>query len=161
MPAVAAVLEKGEVEAGALWEAYVSRLLVSGRFRVIMVFREELGKLLGTNVFPAIGLWGLEPWIKTNPDGISKLRAVWTQAYQGVQQDEAHFRRYAEQFFGLEKSDELALGWQRTRTFLLPGDFRWPDATSVKALKTYLREGGEMGMFPIEGVKHIDSLFVP
>ncbi|MGH7826421.1 MAG: ABC transporter substrate-binding protein [Candidatus Binatia bacterium] len=32
-PVIMAVLEKGEVEAGILWEAHVSRLVISGRYR--------------------------------------------------------------------------------------------------------------------------------
>ncbi len=160
-PGVIAVLERGDVEAGILWEAHVSRLLTTGRYKVIMEFRDELTKLLNTKVLPVIWLAALEPWLQAHPDMVSKLRAAWTEAYRGVQKDEAHFRKYAKEFFGLEKPEELSLGWQRTRVFLLPADFTWPDAPTLRAEKTFLREGVEMGMFAKEAADLIDRMFAP
>jgi hypothetical protein len=78
-----------------------------------------------------------------------------------VQQDEAHFRKYAKQFFGLEKPEELAAAWPRTKVFLLPADFTWPDAATLKAQKTWLREGVEMGMFEKQASGLIDAMYVP
>lgn len=160
-PGIIAVLEKEQVDAGIIWEAHVSRLLVTGKYRVIMTFRDELEKLLDTKQFPEIWLGGLDSWVKSNPGMVRNLRAAWTDAYRGVQRDEAHFRKYAKNFFGLETPEELKLAWKRTRVFLLPSDFTWPDATSLKALKSYLREGVKMGMFPEKAGGFIDGLFVP
>jgi len=160
-PAIMAVLEKGDVEAGILWEAHVSRLLTSGKYRVLMGLRDELVKLLNAKILPVIWLGALDPWVKANPDSVNKLRAAWTDAYRGVQQDEAHFRKYAKQFFGLEKPEDLGPAWQRTKAFLLPPDFKWPDAATLKAEKTWLQEGVELGMFPKESSAHIDALFTP
>ena len=160
-PAIIAVLEKGEVEAGILWEAHVSRLLNSGKYRVIMGFRDELGKLLNVKVLPVVWLAALDPWVKTHADSVTKLRAAWTEAYRGVQQDEDHFRKYANQFFGLEKPEDLAPAWQRTKTFLLPADFKWPEAATLKAEKSWLQQGIELGMFPKESAAHIDAMFTP
>ena len=160
-PGIIAVLEKGDVEAGIIWEAHISRLLTTGRYRVIMGFRDELSGLLGTKVLPVIWLGGLEPWVKENLAMVPKLRTAWTEAYRGVQQDEAHFRKYAKRFFGLEKPEDLSLGWQRTKVFLLPADLTWPDASTLKAGKSFLSEGIEMGMFPKEAGKFIDPMFVP
>ncbi|HWO43695.1 MAG TPA: PhnD/SsuA/transferrin family substrate-binding protein [Candidatus Eisenbacteria bacterium] len=160
-PGIIAVLEKGEVEAAILWEAHVSRLLTSGRYRVLMGLREEMAKILETPVLPVVWLGALQPWVKANPDGVKSLRTAWTEAYRGVQQDEAHFRKHAKQFFGLEKPDELALAWQRTKVFLLPADFKWPEARVLAAEKKWLSEGVELGMFPKESAAHIDQLFTP
>jgi len=160
-PAIIAVLEKGDVEAALIWESHVSRLLVTGRYRVLMGLKDELTKLLGTKVLPVIWLAGLEPWIRANPEMVPKLRAAWTEAYRGVQNDEAHFRKHAKPFFGLEKPEEIALAWQRTREFLLPAEFMWPDAATLNAAKTLLREGVEMGMFPKEAADLIDRLYLP
>jgi ABC-type nitrate/sulfonate/bicarbonate transport system substrate-binding protein len=160
-PGIIAVLEKGEVEAGLLWEAHVSRLVTSGRYRTIMGFRDELSKLLEVKTLPVIWLAALEPWIKANPESVAKLRAAWTDAYRGVQQDEAHFRKYAKKFFGLENPADIDAAWERTRQFLLPADFRWPDPATMRAGKTFLREGIEMGLFAKETGSHIDALFLP
>jgi ABC-type nitrate/sulfonate/bicarbonate transport system substrate-binding protein len=160
-PAIIAVLEKGEVEAGILWEAHVSRLVNSGKYRILLGFRDELAKVLNVKVLPVVWLGALEPWVKSNADSVSKLRAAWTEAYRGVQQDEAHFRKYAKQFFGLEKPEDLAPAWQRTKTFLLPADFKWPDAATLKAEKSWLQQGIELGMFAKESAGHIDAMFTP
>jgi ABC-type nitrate/sulfonate/bicarbonate transport system substrate-binding protein len=160
-PGIMAVLERGEVEAGILWEAHVSRLVTSGKYRAIMGFRDELVKLLNGKILPVIWLGSLEPWVKGNPNLVAGLRAAWAEAYRGVQQDEAHFRKYAKQFFGLEKPEDLAPAWQRTKVFLLPADFKWPDASTLKSAKSFLRQGVEMGMFPKEAVAHIDIMFTP
>ena len=78
-----------------------------------------------------------------------------------MQEDEGHFRKHAKQFFGLEKAEELELGWTRTRQFLLPPDFPWPDKANLEVEKRYLKESVELGIFPKEGAGVIDALFVP
>jgi ABC-type nitrate/sulfonate/bicarbonate transport system substrate-binding protein len=160
-PVIIAVMEKGEVEAGILWEAHVSRLLASGKYRTILGFRDELDKLLNAKVLPVIWLAGLEPWTKSNGDAVTQLRAAWTEAYRGVQQDESHFRKYAKPFFGLEKPEEIALAWQRTKIFLLPLDFKWPDAATLNAEKSWLQQGVDLGMFSKESAGFIDVMFTP
>jgi ABC-type nitrate/sulfonate/bicarbonate transport system substrate-binding protein len=160
-PAIIAVLEKGEVEAGLLWEAHISRLLTSGKYKTILGFRDELSRLLNVKVMPVVWLAGLDPWVKENGALVPKLRAAWTEAYRGLQNDEAHFKKYAKQFFGLEKPEELAAAWPRTKIFLLPSDFTWPEAATLKAQKSWLREGVEMGMFPKESAELIDGMYAP
>ncbi|HZD42300.1 MAG TPA: PhnD/SsuA/transferrin family substrate-binding protein, partial [Terriglobales bacterium] len=160
-PAIIAVLQKGEVEAAILWEAHVSRLLATGKYRTIMGLGDEMARVLNAKTLPVIWLAGLEPWIKSNPEGVAKLRAAWTEAYVGVQRDEAHFRKYAKRFFGLETPEELSLAWKRTRIFLLPADFKWPDQSTLKVVQTYLREGVELGMFPKKSAAYIDVMFTP
>lgn len=160
-PAIIAVLEKGEVEAGLLWESHVSRLIATGRYRSLMGLKEELNKLLRAEVLPVIWLGGLEPWVKANRETVAKLRSAWTEAYRGVQKDEGHFRKYAKPFFGVEKPEEISFAWQRTRVFLLPEDFRWPEPATLKAMKGFLQEGVEMGMFAKEASGFIDALFAP
>jgi len=160
-PVIIAVLEKGEVEAGLLWEAHISRLLTSGKYKTILGFRDELSRLLNVKVMPVVWLAGLDPWVKENAALVPKLRAAWTEAYRGLQNDEAHFKKYAKQFFGLEKPEELSTAWPRTKIFLLPSDFTWPEAATLKAQKSWLREGVEMGMFPKEAAELIDGMYVP
>lgn len=160
-PGIMAVLERGEVEAGILWEAHVSRLVTSGRYRAIMGFRDELVKLLDAKTLPVIWLGSLDPWVKANPHLVAGLRAAWTEAYRGVQQDEAHFRKYAKQFFGLEKPEDLAPAWQRTKIYLLPADLKWPEASTLKSAKSFLQQGVAMGMFPKQASAHIDAMFTP
>ncbi|MBI2363411.1 MAG: hypothetical protein HYV01_00175 [Deltaproteobacteria bacterium] len=60
-----------------------------------------------------------------------------------------------------QKPEELAAAWPRTKVFLLPADFTWPDAATLKAQKTWLREGVEMGMFEKQASGLIDAMYVP
>ena len=158
---IRAVLEKGDVEAGAIWEAHVSKLLGTGKYRVLMVFRDELAKVLNTDVKMMGWVGATETWVKKNPDLVAKIRAAWQEGIRGVQEDETHFRRYAKKMFGLEKPEVVSLGWKRASTFLLPPDFKWPDKANLDAEKQYLLGGMKMGMFPKEAGGVIDRVFVP
>ena len=159
--AIVAVLERGEVEAGYSWEAFVSKLLATDKYRVLVLPRDEMNKLLNTKVKMLGWVGALEPWVEQNRALIPKVRGAWQDAIKGVQNDEAHFRKYAKQFFGMEKAEELKLGWPRTRQFLLPPDFSWPDKENLEVEKRYLREATEMGIFDKKALDVIDTMFVP
>jgi ABC-type nitrate/sulfonate/bicarbonate transport system substrate-binding protein len=160
-PAIIAVLEKGEVDGAVVWEAHVSRLLATGKYRTIMGFRDEMTKLFnGQEVFLSY-IGAVDSWIKQNAELVPKIRATWAETSRGVQDDEAHFRKYAKRFFGLEKSEEISLAWKRTKPVLLPRDFKWPNPSSLEVQKRYLKEATELGIFPKEAIKLIDAMFVP
>jgi ABC-type nitrate/sulfonate/bicarbonate transport system substrate-binding protein len=160
-PGIIAVLEKGEVDGVVLWEAHVSRLLASGKYKSIMSLREEVDKLLGGKTVFLSYIGAIESWVKQNPDIVGKLRAAWTESSRGVQEDEAHFRKYAKKFFGVEGEDVVSLAWKRTRTILAPPDLKWPEPASLEAQKSYLRQATELGIFPKEALGAIDQMFVP
>jgi ABC-type nitrate/sulfonate/bicarbonate transport system substrate-binding protein len=158
---ISAVLERGEVEAGYSWEAHVSKLLVTGRYRVLVQPRDELNRLLGTKVKMFGWLGALDTWAAKNKELIHKLRAAWQEMIHGVQEDEEHFRKHAKNFFGLETAEELKIGWPRTKQFLLPANFPWPDKANLEIEKRYLREATEMGIFDKKGLAIVDAMFVP
>jgi ABC-type nitrate/sulfonate/bicarbonate transport system substrate-binding protein len=158
---IAAVLERGEVEAGYSWEAFVSKLLATGKYRVLMLPRDEMDKLLDTKVKMLGWVGALDTWVDQNQASIPKVRAAWQDTIKGVQEDEAHFRKYAKKFFGLEKPEEVNLGWKRTRQFLLPPDFPWPDKANLGVEKKYLKEATELGIFDKKAEGVIDAMFVP
>jgi ABC-type nitrate/sulfonate/bicarbonate transport system substrate-binding protein len=158
---ISAVLERGDVEAGYSWEAHVSKLLATGRYRVLMQPRDELNRLLGAKVKMLGWLGALDTWAAKNKELIQRLRAAWQEMIAGVQDDEAHFRKHAKSFFGLESAEELKIGWPRTKQFLLPANFPWPDKANLEIEKRYLREATEMGIFDKKGLAIIDAMFVP
>ena len=158
---IVAVLERGEVEAGYSWEAFVSKLLATGKYRVLVLPRDEMNRLLNTKVKMLGWMGALSSWVDQNQALIPKIRAAWQDTIKGVQEDEAHFRKYAKQFFGMEKAEELKLGWPRTKQFLLPPDFKWPDKENLEVEKRYLREATEMGIFEKKALGVIDAMFVP
>jgi ABC-type nitrate/sulfonate/bicarbonate transport system substrate-binding protein len=157
---ISTVLERGEVEAGYTWEAHTSKLLATGKYRVLVLPRDEMNRLLNTKVKMLGWIGALDGWLSKNPALIPKLRAAWQEMIKGVQEDEAHFRKHAKKFFGLEKPEELELGWQRTRQFLLPPEFVWPDKANLEVEKRYLRESVELGIFPKQALGVIDAMFV-
>ena len=158
---ISAVLERGDVEAGFSWEAHVSKLLVTGRYRVLTQTRDDMNRLLETKVKMFGWLGALDSWTGKNPELIKKLRAAWQDMIRGVQEDEAHFRKHAKNFFGLETAEELKVGWPRTKQFLLPPDFPWPDKANLQVEKRYLREATKLGIFDKKALGVIDALFVP
>jgi ABC-type nitrate/sulfonate/bicarbonate transport system substrate-binding protein len=158
---ISTVLERSEVEAGYTWEAHTSKLLTTGKYRILVVPRDEMNRLLNTKVKMLGWIGALDGWVTKNPPLIPKLRAAWQEMIKGVQEDEAHFRKHAKRFFGLEKPEELELGWTRTRQFLLPPDFSWPDTANLEVEKRYLKESVELGIFPKQGMGVVDALFVP
>jgi len=160
-PGIIAVLEKRDVDAVLIWEAHVARLLASGKYRAIMSFREEMSKLFGGETIFLSYIGALEPWIEKNPGLVPKMRAAWAEASRGVQEDEAHFRKHAKRLFGLEKPEELELGWKRTKTILAPKDLKWPDPKLIALHKRYLSEATDLGVFPKEATAHIEKLYVP
>jgi ABC-type nitrate/sulfonate/bicarbonate transport system substrate-binding protein len=158
---ISTTLERGEVEAGYSWEAHASKLLATGKYRVLVSPREELNRVLNTKVKMLGWIGALEPWTSKNQAMVTRIRVAWQELLKGVQNDEEHFRKYAKRFFGLESPEELALGWKRTRVFFLPPDFPWPDKSNLDVEKKYLRESTEMGIFPKEAAGVIDGMFVP
>lgn len=158
---ISTTLERGDVEAGYTWEAHTSKLLATGRYRILMVLRDELNRVLNAKVKMLGWVGALEPWLGKHRDLIPGIRKAWQEAIAGVQEDEAHFRKHAKTLFGLEKPEEIEIGWPRTRQFLLPPDFPWPDKVNMDVEKRYLKESVELGIFPKEAAPFVDKLFVP
>lgn len=158
---ISAVLERGDVEAGYSWEAHASKLLATGRYRILMLAREEMNRLLNTKVKLFAWVGGIDSWTDKNENLIPKIRKAWQETIAGVQEDQEHFRKQAKHLFGLETAKELEIGWSRTRMFLLPPDFPWPDKASLEVEKRYLKESVGLGIFPAEGARVIDKMFVP
>lgn len=158
---ISATLERGDVEAGYSWEAHASKLLATGKYRVLVTPRDEMNRILKTKVKMLGWLGTVDTWAAQNKALVPKLRAAWQEMIKGVQDDEGHFMTHAKRFFGLETPDELKLGWLRTKQFFLPPDFRWPDKANLDIEKRYLRESAELGIYPKEAIKLIDGLFIP
>lgn len=144
-PAIMVHLEKKDVDAGLIWEPFVSRLLASGKYRTIMGLAEEMDKL--TNSTERMAWVGAqEGWLEKNRETAARLRAVWMEAADRARTDEAFFRKVAKQFFGLEKPEELSLGWQRTPQSFYPKP--WPDKSAIQSEIKRLERTRELGILP-------------
>ena len=157
-PPIMALLERGEIQGALLWEGHVSRLLATGKYRAILGFSEELGRL-----FPGhqeLMAWWVasEDWLKANPEAALRLRRAWVEGGRGAREDKEFFRSKAKQFFGLEDPAAVDLAWERTRPFIGPMA-QWPDPGLIKAQKDRLRDAVRVGAFPTEVGPFIDVIF--
>ncbi len=158
---IIAVMEKGEVEAALHWEAHVTRMMATGKYRSIAKLGDVITKVLNKDIHMFGWVGAQETWAKKNPGVVGKIRAAWQEMIAGVQNDPEHFRKYAKKIFGLEGKEVVDLGYQRVRPFLLPADFKWPNPKNLANQKQYLKDGIALGIFPKEAEAQIDGLFVP
>lgn len=155
---IIALLERGEIQGALLWEAHVSRLLATDKYRVILGFSEELGRLLPGHMELLTWIAAHEDWLKANRDTGAKLRDIWLEGAKGAREDREFFRSKAKQFFGLEQPAELDLGWDRTRQFLGPVA-KWPDPALIKGQKDRMNRAIQAGTFPAEAGPFLDVMF--
>ena len=157
---IRAVMEKGEVEGAWLWEAHVTKLLATGKYRSIAKLGDMINKVQDKDMHLLGWVGAADEWARKNPELIGKIRAAWQEMIAGAQNDPEHFRKYAKKIFGLEGEKEIELGYERTRVLLLPGDFQWPNEKNLANQKQYLKDGISLGIFPREAEPFIDGLFV-
>jgi len=110
MPALIGYLERGEVEAILTWEAFVSRLLASGKYRVLEknfngIWVELTGQPL---VFSAPA--ARTEWINRYPEA---ARAIALATFEAIEWITSHpqetIQKYGEKFFGLSSVPEKQL----------------------------------------------------
>lgn len=155
---IIALLDRGEIQGALLWEGHVSRLLATGKYRVLMGFTEELGKLFPGYVELMAYLSAHEDWLKANPEAAVRLKEAWLEGARGAREDQEFFRSKAKQFFGLEAPAEVDLAWERTRQFIGPVA-KWPDPALIKAQKDRMRDAVRLGSFPSEAGPFVDVIF--
>ena len=155
------VLERGEVEAGYSWEAHASKLLITGKYRVLVSPRDEMNRLLNTKVKILGWVGALDSWMAKNQPLIPKLRAAWQEMIKGVQADEEHFKKYGKQLFGLERAGRVGAWLVAHAAVSVAAGLPWPDKLNLDIEKRYLNESAELGIFAKEAAGVIDAMFVP
>jgi len=108
-----ALMERGDLEAIAVFEAHVSRLLASGRYRVLLEFNEEFRRMTASdNLF--IALAAKPEWLSANPDTARALRRALAEAVETFRKNPlAYLERYGPDIFGLREPHELQLAARR------------------------------------------------
>ncbi len=108
-----ALMERGDLEAIAVFEAHVSRLLASGRYRVLLEFNEEFRRMTASdNLF--IALAARPEWLSANGDVARALRRVLAEAVDAFKKDPASYLdRYGRDIFGLREPHEIQLAARR------------------------------------------------
>ena len=109
--ALIALLERGEVEAINMFEPHTTRLVMSGKYRVLEDFDIELEKIFGAPPLKStVGM--LKETVEKQPALVRAIRSAYMDAVQLIKkgQDEDFFKAKAKEFFNLSKPEEIAAG---------------------------------------------------
>jgi ABC-type nitrate/sulfonate/bicarbonate transport system substrate-binding protein len=109
--ALIALLERGDVEAINMFEPHVTRLVMSGRYRVLVDFDIALEEIFGAPPLKStIGM--LKETVEKQPALVKALRSAYVDAVQMIKkgQDEEFFKAKAKEFFNLSNPEEVTAG---------------------------------------------------
>ena len=109
--ALIALLERGEVEAINMFEPHVTRLVMSGRYRVLLDFDIALEEIFGAPPLKStVGM--LKETVEKQPQLVKAMRSAYADAVQMIKkgQDEDFFKSKAKEFFNLSTPEEVAAG---------------------------------------------------
>jgi len=114
--ALIALLERGEVESINLMEPHVTRLLVSGKYRVLVDFDSELQRIFGAPPLKG-GIGVLKETFDKQPELVKAIRAAYVDGIKVIKsgQDKDFFESHAKELFGLSTPEEIAAGMKRNR----------------------------------------------
>lgn len=146
--ALIALLERGEVEAINMFEPHVTKLVVSGRYRVLMDFDKELNKIFGTPPLKT-GLAARKESVEKHAALIRSLRGAYADGIKFIKagKDEAFFKAHAKEFFNLSTPEEIAAGIKSSRANYADV---WGDAF-FRAQNKILQTGQSLGLLPKVG----------
>lgn len=114
--ALMAMLERGEVEAINLMEPHVTRMLLSGKYRVLVDFDSELLRIFGAQPLKT-GVAVLKETADKQPELVKAIRAAYIDGIKVIKtgQDKEFFQSHARELFGLSTPEEIAAGMKRNR----------------------------------------------
>lgn len=138
-PALIPLLEKREVEAIVIYEPFVSRLLATGKYRVIMgPFFKEWEEETGIPMEMA-GLAASEEWLKNQKDLACKIVKMWKETANYIKENIDGVLREYPQYTGLETKEELRLGTSNIPPIYVTS---WGnlDKSIVEALKILVKD---------------------
>jgi len=153
--ALIALLERGEVEAINLMEPHVTRLLVSGKYRVLVDFDSELKRIFGVEPLKT-GVAVLRETAEKQPELIKAIRAAYVDGIKVIKsgQDKDFFESHAKELFGLSTPEEIAAGMKRNRENFADvwgGPF-------FESQNKILQKGITLGLLPDVG--NLDDLWI-
>ena len=114
--ALIALLERGEVEAINMFEPHTTRLVLSGKYRVLTDFDIELEELFGAPPLKSsVGM--LKETIEKQPALVKAIRGAYVDAIKMIKsgEDKDFFEAKAKEFFNLSTPEEIAAGIKQNR----------------------------------------------
>jgi len=109
--ALIALLERGEVEAINMFEPHTTRLVMSGKYRVLTDFDTELERIFGAPPLKStVGM--LKETVEKQPGLVKAVRGAYAEAVRLIKtgQDEEFFKSKGKELFNLSKPEEISAG---------------------------------------------------
>ena len=143
--ALIALLERGEVEAINMFEPHTTRLVMSGKYRVLLDFDIELEQIFGAPPLKStVGM--LKDTVEKQPQLVKSLRSAYMDAVQMIKsgQDEDFFKLKAKELFNLSTPDEVSAGMKQNKANFAD---KWGDAF-FQSQNKILQSGISLGLLP-------------
>jgi len=143
--ALIALLERGEVEAINMFEPHTTRLVMSGKYRVLVDFDIELEQIFGAPPLKStVGM--LKETVEKQPQLVKALRSAYTDAVQTIKagRDEDFFKAKAKELFNLSTPEEVTAGMKQNKANFAD---KWGDAF-FQSQNKILQSGISLGLLP-------------
>jgi ABC-type nitrate/sulfonate/bicarbonate transport system substrate-binding protein len=143
--ALIALLERGEVEAINMFEPHTTRLVLSGKYRVLLDFDIELEQIFGAPPLKsAVGM--LKETVEKQPALVKAIRGAYVDAVKLIKsgQDKDFFEARAKEFFNLTTPEEVSAGIKQNRLNFAE---RWDDSF-FQSQNQILQTGISLGLLP-------------
>jgi len=143
--ALIALLERGDVEAINMFEPHVTRLVMSGRYRVLVDFDIALEEIFGAPPLKStVGM--LKETVEKQPALVKAIRGAYIDAVKLIKsgQDEEFFKAKAKEFFNLSNPEEVAAGIKVNKENFAD---KWGDSF-FQSQNKILQSGINLGLLP-------------
>jgi NitT/TauT family transport system substrate-binding protein len=153
--ALIALLERGEVEAINMFEPHVTKLVVSGKYRVLLDFDVELKRIFGVPPLKT-GMAVLKETAEKQPAFVKSIRGAYVDGIKLIKagRDEDFFKAHAKEFFNLTTPEEIAAGMKSSRENFADV---WGDSF-FQSQNKILQTGISLGLLP--NVGNLNDLWV-
>jgi ABC-type nitrate/sulfonate/bicarbonate transport system substrate-binding protein len=153
--ALIALLERGEVEAINMFEPHTTRLVMSGKYRVLLDFDIELENIFGAPPLKSsVGI--LKETVEKQPQLLKAIRGAYADAIHMIKtgQDEDFFKSKAKELFNLSTPEEVAAGFKQNQANAAD---KWGDAF-FQSQNKILQSGISLGLLP--NIGDLNNLWV-
>lgn len=143
--ALIALLERGEVEAINMFEPHTTRLVMSGKYRVLVDFDIELEQIFGAPPLKStVGM--LKETVEKQPQLVKALRSAYVDAVQTIKagQDEDFFKSKAKDLFNLSTPEEVSAGMKQNKANFAD---KWGEGF-FQSQNKILQSGISLGLLP-------------
>jgi ABC-type nitrate/sulfonate/bicarbonate transport system substrate-binding protein len=150
--ALIALLERGEVEAINMFEPHTTRLVLSGKYRVLLDFDIELEQLFGAPPLKSsVGM--LKETVEKQPGLVKAIRGAYVDAVKMIKagQDKDFFETKAKEFFNLSTPEQIAAGIKQNRQNFAD---LWGDSF-FQSQNKILQSGISLGLLPKVNVNEL------